>query len=361
VRLTDLRLDPPAAGEVLVRMLASGVCHSDLHVVDGDWARPAGLVLGHEGAAIVEAAGPHHPQESAATGAKPRPGDLVVLAWTAPCERCVACARAEPWLCLAPAGAGHRFDDRLVRLRLADGSPVGAYSGVGTFCTRQVVAASAAIPVDPSVPPELAALIGCAASTGVGAVRNTARVQPGDSVVVVGLGGVGLSALIAATVAGAWPLIAVDVEPAKLALAGDLGATDGATPGEVRSLTRALPRGGADHVIECAGTRASVELAVELARPGGQVTLVGMTPQGQRADFDVYRLVEEGKRIVGCTYGSSVPARDFPAIAADVVSGRLPLGRLVSQTIALEDLPVALDALRRRDGARRVVRFAGPA
>ena len=333
-------------------MVASGVCHSDLHVVDGDWDRPAGVVLGHEGAAIVEAVGPGGSSERG-----PRVGDLVVLAWTAPCTRCVACLRGEPWLCATPEGDGHRLDASLARLHRPDGTRVGAYSGIGTFCTRQVVSSRAAITVDRSTPPEVAALIGCAAATGVGAVRNTAGVQAGESVVILGLGGVGLAALAAAVAAGASPVIGVDVGAAQRASALACGATRAVPPDEVLAIARALPGDGADHVLECIGLVDTVELAVEAVRRGGQVTLVGMTAQGQRAGIDVYRFVEDGKRLVGSDYGSSVPARDFPAIAADIVAGRLPLGRLVSETIDLEDVPLALEAMRRREGGRRVVLF----
>ncbi len=361
-----LWLDPPGPGEVRVRMVGSGVCHSDLHVVDGDWVRPSGVVLGHEGAAIVEELGPEVrerspdvPAGTLASGAAAghRVGDLVVLSWVAPCGSCPACARGEAWLCAAPLGGGHRLAPDLVRLHRDDGTPIGAYSGIGTFSTGQVVAAAAAIPVDPRTPPEVAALIGCAASTGVGAVRNTAGVQSGESVVVIGLGGVGLSVLMAAVDAGAMPVVAVDVEPAKRALALSLGATHVFGPAEAAAGLGVLASLGADHVIECIGLTDTVELAVDLVRPGGTVTLVGMTPQGDRAGLDVYRVVHEGKRVLGSCYGSIVPARDFPAIAADAVSGRLPLGRLVSETIGLADVGRSLEAMRRRDGARRVVRF----
>ena len=348
----DLALDPPAPGEVLVRMVASGVCHSDLHVVDGDWERPRGVVLGHEGAGIVEAVGP-----GGGSDAGPMVGDLVVLAWTAPCRRCVACRRGEPWLCREPDGGGHRLDPSLARLHRPGGTRVGAYSGIGTFCTRQVVASAAAIPIHPATPPEVAALIGCAAATGVGAVRNTARVEPGQSVVILGMGGVGLAALTAAVESGASPVVAVDVEPVKRAAALTIGATDAVPPDRLLDLTRSFPGGGTDHVLECIGQVATVELAVEVARPGGQVTLVGMTAQHERAGIDVYCFVEDGKRLVGSNYGSSVPARDFPAIAADVVAGRLALSHLVTETIGLDEVTRALDSMRRRQGGRRVVRF----
>jgi S-(hydroxymethyl)glutathione dehydrogenase/alcohol dehydrogenase len=354
----ELRLDPPGRGEVLVRMVASGVCGSDLHVVDGDWDRPAGLVLGHEGAGIVEALGPgvpERPDGAAITRPGWRVGDLVVLAWTAPCGRCAPCGRGEAWLCVSPEGGGHRLDPASVRVRRADGGALGVYSGVGTHATAQVVAAAAAIPIDPATPHDVAALIGCAVTTGVGAVRSTARVSAGETAVVVGLGGVGLAALMAALDAGAL-VIGVDPEPAKRALALELGAADAIAPEDLARL-RDRPGGGPDQVLECVGLAATAEAAVELVRPGGTVTLVGMTPQGVRAGIDVYRFVEDGKRLLGSNYGSAVPARDFPAIAADVVAGRLPLGRLVTGHIGLDDLDDALDAMRRRDGARRVVLF----
>jgi S-(hydroxymethyl)glutathione dehydrogenase / alcohol dehydrogenase len=339
LRIEVLLLDPPGPGEVLVRMAAAGVCHSDLHVVDGEWERPANLVLGHEGAAVVEALGPGV--------ADLRPGDLVTLAWTAPCAACPACDRQEPWLCARPDGAGHRLSPELVRLHRYDGSPVGVYSGIGTFSERQVVAASAAIPIDPATPPEIAALIGCAVTTGYGAVVNTAGVRAGERVEIIGLGGVGLAAVMAAVMAGA-EVVAVDTVPEKLALALELGATSGLVPAE-------LTDGRADHVLECIGLRSTVELAIERVRPGGVATLVGMTPMGDRASFDVYRFVEDGKQIRGSNYGSCTPAVDFPRIAALYTAGRLPLDRLVTERIALEGLDAAFDAMRRRDGARRVV------
>jgi len=248
--IENLELDDPQAGEVLVRMVASGVCHSDLHVVDGEWERPANVVLGHEGAAVVGALGPDSLNDGLSEG------DLVVLAWTAPCQSCKACGRDEPWLCSAPDGSGHRLREEDVRLRRTDGSPVGAYSGIGTFGEHQVVAASAAIKVDPRTPPEIAALIGCAVTTGIGAVRNTAGVKAGESVVVIGLGGVGLSAVMGAAAAGANPITAIDTSSAKLELARQAGAHRTLLADEADQAT------GADHVLECIGLVETVELAI---------------------------------------------------------------------------------------------------
>jgi S-(hydroxymethyl)glutathione dehydrogenase/alcohol dehydrogenase len=360
LRLEQLSLDAPGVGEVRVRMVASGVCHSDLHVVDGDWARPSNVVLGHEGAAIVEELGPgvaERPADAPIGEDGLRVGDLVVLAWTAPCRLCRACARGEAWLCASPRGAGHRLAPELVRLHRADGASIGAYSGIGTFSTAQVVAAEAAIPIDPGTPPELAALIGCAVTTGVGAVLNTARVQSGESVVVVGAGGVGLSAIMAAAAAGARFVIAVEREPAKRELAAKAGATHAVAPERAVATVRGLTTDGADHVFEAIGLTQTVELAVRLTRPGGTTTLVGMTPQQDRAAIDVYGFVEDGRRLLGSNYGSAVPARDFPRIATAYAEGRLPLDLLVSQRIGLGDLDGAFEAMRRREGARRVVVF----
>jgi len=360
--LEDLWLDPPRHDEVRVRMVDAGVCHSDLHVVDGEWERPTGIVLGHEGAGIVEVLGPgvdERPADAPLEAGGLRVGDLVSLAWTAPCGRCVACSRGEGWLCDDPRGAGHRLDEPSVRLHRADGSAVGVYSGIGTFCSGQVVAAEAAIAVDPRTPPNVASLIGCAATTGIGAVRNTARVRAGESVVVIGLGGVGLSAVMAAVDAGADPVVAVDLEPDKLQLARDLGVAHAIGPAALIELAQGLPSGGADHVLECIGLAQTVELAVGAVRPGGTVTLVGMTEMGVTAAIDVYRFVEDGKRLLGSNYGSCIPVRDFPRIAAEAVVGRLPLERLVTETIELADIDLAFEAMRRRDGVRRIVRFEG--
>ena len=340
-RIEELTLDPPQRGEVRVRMAAAGVCHSDLHVVDGEWDRPPGVVMGHEGAGWVEALG------DGPTGLDV--GDLVVLAWTAPCRSCERCRDDEPWLCERPDGSGHRLTPELVRLHDRDGKPIGAYSGIGTFGERQVVAASAAVRIDPRTPPEIAALIGCAVTTGVGAVRRTAKVEAGESVTVIGIGGVGLSAVIAAVAVGAEPVTAIDTSPAKLDLATRAGAHQALLADE------AVQSAGADHVLECIGLVPTVELAVDLARPGGAITLVGMTAQGQRASFDVYRFVEDGKTIRGSNYGSADPARDFPAIADDYLAGRLPLDVLITERIGLDELTDAFDAMRRGDGARRVI------
>ncbi len=248
---------------------------------------------------------------------------------------------AKAFLCSDPRGAGHRRTPEAVRLRRPDGTPVGVYSGIGTMATHQVVAAEAAIPVDPALRAAEAALLGCAVTTGVGAVTQTAGVRAGETVVVFGLGGVGLSAVMGAVLAGAARVVAVDRVPAKLELARALGATgavlaaDG--PATRSALLRLLPE-GADHAIEAIGLAAAAEMALEIVRPGGTVTLVGMTPQGVRAGIDVYAFVERGIRLLGSNYGSATPATAFPELARHAVAGRLPIGRLIEERIDLDDL-----------------------
>jgi S-(hydroxymethyl)glutathione dehydrogenase/alcohol dehydrogenase len=366
MEIAPYRVDPPGPGEVRIRMAASGVCHSDLHVLDGDWTRPAPTVMGHEGAGWVESVGPNPGTNG------PRVGDFVVLAWTAPCGRCASCRRAEGWLCLSPAGSGHRLRPADVRISRSDGSALGAYSGIGTLGSVQVVAADAAIRVDPRTDPAVAALIGCAITTGVGAVTRTARVRPGGSVAVIGLGGVGLAAVLGARLAGARRIVAIDRLAAKLDRAVELGATDSvvaaagpaATAAAVRSL---LADGGTlgtadgvDHAFETSGTVSGVETAVAVVRPGGTTVLVGMPAQGARVGLDVYAFVESGARILASNYGSAVPAEIFPEIARHAVNGSLPVERLIEARIGLAGVPAAFDALRRGDGARRVVIFSTP-
>jgi S-(hydroxymethyl)glutathione dehydrogenase/alcohol dehydrogenase len=390
MEIAPYRVDPPGPGEVRIRMAASGVCHSDLHVLDGDWTRPAPTVMGHEGAGWVESVGPNPGTNG------PRVGDFVVLAWTAPCGRCASCRRAEGWLCLSPAGSGHRLRPADVRIRRPDGSALGAYSGIGTLGSVQVVAADAAIRVDPRTDPAVAALIGCAITTGVGAVTRTARVRPGESVAVIGLGGVGLAAVLGARLAGARRIVAIDRLAAKLDRAIELGASDAivadASPAATAAAVRSLlaeraesvgdPRAdgigvagsaaagsvartlgtadGVDHAFETSGTVSGVETAVAVVRPGGTTVLVGMPAQGARVGLDVYAFVESGARILASNYGSAVPAEIFPEIARQAVNGSLPVERLIEARIGLAGVPAAFDALRRGDGARRVVIFSTP-
>ena len=363
--IEDLELVEPGPGQVRVRMLASGICHSDLHVRDGEWRRPGPVVMGHEGAGIVEAVTPALDPDVAG----PRVGDLVALSWMVPCGSCRSCLAGRSWECPDSPSFRHGRDAAgRTALRRVDGTPVLAYLSIGTMAEAQVVPAAAAIAMPAGTPPEVAALIGCCVATGVGAVLNTAEVRPGASVAVIGLGGVGLSAVMGARLAGAGTIVAVDRVPGKLELARDLGATDtilatdgpggsGSAPAAVAGVLRSLTGGGPDVVVEAIGRPATVELAIEALPPGGTAVLVGMTPEGERAAFDVYRFVDGGRRILGSNYGSSVAARDFPRYAALHLEGRLPIDRLVDRRIALADVEPAFDRLRRGEGLRSVIVF----
>lgn len=354
--IEDIVLDPPGPGEVAIKMLASGVCHSDLHILDDDWAPPSPLIMGHEGAGIVIGVG---------SGVGSRPGDLavgdhVVLAWTAPCGRCARCSSGEGHLCIDPIGGNHRSDPEQIRARQADGTPLNIFCGIGTMATHQVVAAEAAIRIDPQLAAAPASLIGCSIATGVGAALWTAGVRPGESVAVIGLGGVGLSAVMGAALAGASRVIGIDREQSKLDLASKVGATHGilATDNEITmSAVHELCGGGADHVLEVIGLPNTIELATRMVRPGGTTTLVGLTPAGATAKLNIYDFVFSGARILASNYGSAIPAKAFPLLADYAIEGRLPIDAIVSQEIALEDVEKAFAAMRRREGARQVIVF----
>ncbi len=352
-----LRLHEPHPGEVLVRMTASGVCHSDLHVRDGDWQRPGPIVMGHEGAGVVEAVG---------VGIDPQlVGRSVALSWYAPCLRCRECQRGRQWLCTGSPSLRHSQADGTTRLSRPDCSPVLAYLAIGTMATAQVVPASAVVPLPDGVPPEVAALIGCAVSTGVGAVVNTAAVPPGSTVAVIGLGGVGLSCVMGALLAGARRIIAVDVSRAKIDLAGALGAThrvqvDPTNPAEgIDAIRVAAGDGGPDFVFEAIGLPSTIDMAITTLPPGGTAVLVGLTRFGERATFEVFPFVDGGRRIIGSNYGSAVAAIDFPRYAEAFLAGRLPIDRLIDRRIALGDLEAAFDHLRAGDVARQVIVFDG--
>ena len=360
VSVEQLELDPPGAGQVRVRMLASGVCHSDLHVRDGDWDRPGPIVMGHEGAGIVEALGPG--VDPVASGLQP--GQLVALSWVVPCGACRSCRAGRSWECQDSPSFGHGRDaDGNTRLRRADGSEILAYLSIGTMAEAQVVPAGAAIPMPDGTPPEVAALIGCCVATGVGAVVKTAAVPAGASVAVIGLGGVGLSVIMGARLAGAGQVVAIDRVAAKLELARELGATDailaGSDPAATADALRAITGGGPDFAFEAIGRPATAELAIDVLPPGGTAVLVGMTAQGQRAGFDVYRFVDGGRRILGSNYGSAVAAVDFPRYAALHLEGRLPVDRLIERRIDLDGVEDAFERLRRGEGLRSVIAFLG--
>jgi S-(hydroxymethyl)glutathione dehydrogenase/alcohol dehydrogenase len=355
-RIEDLELAEPGPAEVRVRLTASGVCHSDLHVRDGEWSRPGPVVLGHEGAGVVEAIGP------GVTGL--RPGQPVALSWLVPCGVCRACRIGRPWACPDSPSFRHRMLDGGTRWRRpADGTAVLTYCAIGTLAEASVVPAAAAIPIPEGIDPAAAALIGCCVATGVGAVTKTAEVPAGASVAIIGLGGVGLSCVMGAVLAGATTIVALDRVPAKLAVAEALGATAtvlaGDDPGVTLAALRDATGGGPEFVFEAIGRAATIELAVDSLPLDGTAVLVGMTAAGVRASFEVYPFVDGSRRILGSNYGFADPPVDFPRYAALHLAGQLPIDRLVERRIELDGLEDAFDALRRGAYTRQVVVFGG--
>ena len=351
VAVETLTLAEPRRGEVRVRILASGVCHSDLHVRDGDWPRPTPIAMGHEGAGVVEAVGPGVRALSV--------GQPVALSWLVPCGVCRSCLAGRPWACPDSPSFRHRMPDGATVLTAAGDEAVLSYCGIGTMAEATVVPEAAAIALPDGVDPAVAALIGCCVSTGVGAVLKTAEVPPGASVAVLGLGGVGLSCVMGAALAGASRIVAIDRVEGKLDVARSVGATDGllATDDRAASIEalRDLTDGGPDFVFEAIGRVPTVELAIECLPLGGTAVLVGMTPIDARASFAVYPFVDGSRRIIGSNYGFADPDADFPGYAALHLAGRLPIDRLIDRRIGLDDVESAFDRLRTGEGLRQVV------
>jgi S-(hydroxymethyl)glutathione dehydrogenase/alcohol dehydrogenase len=354
MRVEEIDLPGPGPGQVRVALAATGVCHSDLSLASGMLAHKTPVVLGHEGAGRVAAVG------EGVTGL--RPGDPVVLNWAPACRDCWWCGHGEPWLCARAGEAAQR-----PYARLADGQQV--YPGLGTaaFAAETVVGAGACVPLPEDVPLAEAALLGCAVLTGVGAVRNSARVSPGESVVVIGLGGVGLAAVQGARLAGADPIVAVDPAPGKAALARRLGATEVLSPGpDLSRRVRALIGGrGADHAIECVGRSESIRAAWSCTRRGGRATVVGLGATTDQVSFNALEITHFARTLTGCIYGNTDPAVDVPELLAHYRAGRLDLAALVTDEIGLEQVGAALDRLAAGTGARSLIRFpavdlAGP-
>jgi S-(hydroxymethyl)glutathione dehydrogenase/alcohol dehydrogenase len=339
----DIVLPPVAIGQVRVRIRAAGVCHSDLSMVNGTLRTPYPLVLGHEAAGEIVEVG--------LGVAGVRPGQHVVLNWSPACRQCWFCVNGEPWLCVTSGTAA------VARGRTADGSPLHVALGLGAFADEVVVDRNAVIGVPTELAWECAALIGCAVLTGTGAVCNTARVTPGVSVAVIGLGGVGLSVVTAARAAGADPVIAVDVSDGKRALAEAAGATDFRLAGdtlstEIRTLTEGR---GVDHAFECVGRSTTIRAAWRATRRGGRVTVVGMGASDDMVQLSALDVFTSARTVSSSVYGSSDPELDVPALAAAVLDGSLDLSYLITDRIGLADVPAAFDRMARGEGARSVV------
>jgi S-(hydroxymethyl)glutathione dehydrogenase / alcohol dehydrogenase len=351
VATETVTLDPPRAGEVLVRIVAAGVCHSDVRLADGElgsgrWP----MVLGHEGAGVVEAVG----SEVAGLTA----GDHVVLSLVPSCGRCSACRSGRRTLC-EPVGASSfagTLLDGTSRLHGAAGETLQHGLTVACFAQYAVVAAAAAIPIASDVPLWQAALLGCGVVTGFGAVAHAARVRVGERVCVVGCGGVGLQVIAAARLAGAAQIVAVDRRPEKLQHALARGATHAvdASQGDPAAEVLGLTGGGVDHSFEVVGAPATIRAAWDVLRPGGTAVVVGLAPAGVEVSLPAIEFLSE-KSIIGSFYGSADPADTLPGLVELVRTGRLELGDVVSHLIELDDVPEAFERLRSGEGDRSVV------
>jgi len=348
VDVVELELAAPRAGEVLVRLHASGVCHSDLNAVDGTSETRCPAVLGHEGAGVVEAVGP---------GVQLRPGTHVALSW-------MECVRGLSHLCrVAWTAMGHGgLLDGSPRLS-HNGSPVYHYSFLSTFAEAAVVPETSCVPIPDSVPFDVAALVGCAVSTGVGAVWRTAQVRPGERVAVFGCGGVGLSAVLGARSVGATPIVAVDISAEKLRKAKELGASAvvpwARTPQATADAVKDASGGGVDYAIEATGRPEAMLAAFLSTRPRGAAVLIGISRSDAVLPLPAALIPRAERRILGSAYGSVSPHRDFPAILALHADGRLPLERLITHRLPLSSAPKALDLVRQGVAVRAVLDVAG--
>ena len=354
LEIAELELDPPGPGELLVRVRAAGLCHSDLSVIDGSRPRVMPMVLGHEAAGEVVEAGP-----GVAGFAQ---GDHVVLAFVPTCGECGPCRAGRAALC-EPGAAANTAGTLLSgerRWHPASGGDeeLHHHLGVSAFAEHIVVAAESAVRVDDDLPFDVAALFGCAVLTGVGAAMNSAHVQVGDSVAIFGLGGVGLAALLGAHVAGAGRLVGVDVVPQKLELALALGATDVVPAGDdAVEAVRELTGGGVDAAIETVGSERVLAQAYGATRRGGTTVTVGLPHPSRMLSIPAVSLVAEERTLRGSYLGSCVPSRDLPRFIELYREGRLPVDRLLTHRLALDEVNEGFDRLARGEAVRQAVMF----
>ncbi|MGL3148795.1 zinc-binding dehydrogenase [Microbacterium sp. A82] len=341
-----VELDQPAAGELLVRIEAAGICHSDLSVVDGNRTRPMPMLLGHEAAGIVEQLGPGVSDIAI--------GTRVVMTFLPCCGSCENCQTDGRLPCIpgsAANSAGTLVGDGIRLHRTATGESVHHHLGVSAFATHAVVNRQSVVAVESDVPAEIAALLGCAVLTGGGAVINAARPAPGERVIVVGLGGVGMAALLVAIALG-HDVIGVDAVPAKLDLARELGASAAFEPAAIIAAGHQ-----ASVVIEAAGSARAFETALALTAPGGTTVTVGLPPPDATATVSPLQLTAQARTIIGSYLGSAVPERDIPRYVDLWRTGALPLERLISSRITLDDLPEAMDLLASGTQLRQLLTF----
>lgn len=350
LQIVEMDLAPPGPGEVLVRIAAAGLCHSDLSIINGDRPRRTPIVLGHEAAGVVEALG------EGVTDLEP--GDHVILVFVASCGHCDPCSEGRPVLC-EPAAAANVAGTLLgggKRLSY-QGETIDHFIGVSAFAEYAVLSRRSLQKIDKELPLEIAALFGCAVMTGVGAVVNTAQVRPGQSVAVVGLGGVGLSALMGAVAAGASRVVAVDLADDKLVLAKALGATDVINAGAANAVEqlRELTGGGVDHALEMVGSAKALEFAYKVTRRGGMTVTVGLPASSQNLMTPVWHLVAEERTLKGSYLGSCVPRRDIGRFVSLYRNGRLPVDQLLTGRLPLEQINEGFDRLHRGEAIRQVI------
>jgi len=330
VALEEITVDQPGPGEVLLRIEATGVCHSDLHVIEEDgWGHPLPVLLGHEGAGTVEALGEGVKGLAA--------GDRVVIGWKTACGECAYCVRGLPRLCKRPPEPGPR-------LRRADGTVITPMLRTGTFATRTVVPAVAAVKVPRELPVEQACLIGCAVATGVMSVLETAHVWEGARVAVIGCGAVGLSVIQGARIAGASEIRAIDVDERKAEQAMRFGAT-------------ATGEGPVDFAFDVVGRGSTFELALSMLAGGGTAILIGLSPRGERAEIDLPTFFSKRTTVRVSHGGDHLPAEDFPLLARYALEGKLDLAGMVSKVITLDQVVDAFEDMRRGDVIRSVARL----
>ena len=329
LEVREVELDGPRAGEVVVCMAAIGICGSDLHVLKGEWPSPVPIVVGHEGTGYVASVG--EGVECVAVG------DPVVLSWASGCGHCPACGRGRPALCvpLRKAWAGGTLMDGTSRIT-AGGEQVYRALTVGAFAEHVLVPAAAALRLPAEVSPVAAAVLGCAALTGLGAVRNAAGVQPGETALVIGAGGVGQFTIEGLRLAGASVIVAVDLVESRLERALESGATHAVLPDDLKALVKAELTEGFDHTFDVVGATATQASAVRWARDGGTVVFVGLPPAGAKLELDSWDLVTREKRLIGTIYGSGDPAEMLPDLLASIQAGRLDLAGMVGTAYPLD-------------------------
>ncbi|WP_417545239.1 zinc-dependent alcohol dehydrogenase family protein [Marinobacter sp.] len=351
--IEELELDPPGDNEVLVQIKAAGLCHSDLSVIDGNRPRPVPMALGHEAAGIVKSVG---------NGVRDlEEGDHVVVVFVPSCGHCAPCAEGRPALC-EPAAQTNNAGTLVCgehRLHRADGTTVNHHMGVSAFADHAVVSRNSLVKVDPALPLHHAALFGCAVLTGVGAAINSANIKAGQTVAVIGLGGVGLNSVLGALVAGAGEVIAIDLDDSKLALAKELGATHIFNSGEEGCMDKikTLTSGGVDCAIEMAGSEKALEFAYQITRRGGTTVTGGLAHPEKKVAIQQVSLVAEERTLKGSYVGSCVPVRDVARYVTLFRQGKLPVDKLLSGTLTLDQINEGFDNLASGKAVRQVVLF----